>query len=327
MHTRDVVVIGGSLGAVDATRKLVSALPGDFPAAVLMVLHVGASGKNFLADIFHSQSALPVKTASDGDRIVRGCAYVAPADHHLLVIDETIRLGRGPRENLTRPAIDPTLRSAGVCYGPRAVGVILTGLLNDGASGLADLKRCGGIAVAQNPRDATASDMPLAALAAAEVDYRASLTELPELLSMLVAQPAEPKPPIPPEIGLEVQIALGNSLGSDVIRQIARPSTYSCPGCGGVLSEIERGPPLRFRCQVGHAYTGEAIMADGQGGADEAMLLALRILDERSHLAARMAQEARASERDAAARAFEQSAEQARSSAQAIRAAMAKQTA
>jgi two-component system chemotaxis response regulator CheB len=324
MHTRDIVAVGSSLGGVDATGQLLAALPADFPAAILVVLHVGANGKNLLADIFSSRSRLPIHTAKEGMRITRGCVYVAPADHHLIVVDEIVRLGHGPRENMSRPAIDPTFRSVALTYGPRAIGVILTGLLNDGSAGLADIKRCGGIAVVQNPREAVAADMPLGALAATEVDYRTSLSELPELLLTLVAQPAESKQPPPPDIAIEVDIALGGTSDADVIKRVADPTTYSCPTCGGVLSEMRRRPPLRFRCQVGHAFTAETLMSSKEGSADEAMRLALRVLDERAHLSAQIARDARTHGRVAAARAHDSTAEQARESARVIREAMLK---
>ncbi len=324
MRTRDIVAIGSSLGGVDAVGQLLAALPADFPAAIFVVLHVGANGKNLLADIFNTRSKLSIHTAKDGQRVTRGCVYVAPADYHLIVVDDIVRLGHGPRENMSRPAIDPTFRSIGLTYGPRAIGVVLTGLLNDGSAGLADLKRCGGITVVQNPRDAVAADMPLGALAATDVDYRASLATLPELLSTLVAQPAGAKPVPPADIALEVEIALGGNSDSDVIRSIADPTTYSCPTCGGVMSEMRRQPPLRFRCQVGHAFTAETLLTSKEGSADEAMRLALRVLDERAHLSAQIAHDARARGRTAAARAHDSSAEQARLSAHAIREAMLK---
>src|SRR6185437_13078920 len=170
------------------------------------VIHVGALGNDLLAGLLDAQSAISVSTATDGDVLRRGHAYVAPADHHLLVVDDVLRLGRGPRENLARPAIDPLFRSVGVSYGPRAIAVVLTGMLNDGASGLADLKRCGGITVVQNPTDAVASEMPWGALQASDVDYRAPLADMAELLAHLSSQEAEPAPAVPEEIKLEIDI-------------------------------------------------------------------------------------------------------------------------
>lgn len=172
METRsarhDVIAIGGSLGSVDALKHLCAQLPADLPAAVLVVVHVCSLGKNLLADIFDRNSPLAVSTAEEGEPVHAGHVYVAPADRHLLTIDRSIRLGRGPRENMARPAIDPLFRSVGVEYGSRAIGLVLTGLLDDGAAGLSDLKRCGGLTMVQNPGDAAAPDMPLAALRSSE---------------------------------------------------------------------------------------------------------------------------------------------------------------
>ncbi|HEX3495564.1 MAG TPA: chemotaxis protein CheB, partial [Methylocella sp.] len=151
MSAERVIAIGGSAGAIGAIKTLCDSLPADIPAAVCIVVHVGARGKNVIADIFGERCSIPVTTAVDGERLQQGHVYVAAADHHLIVLDDTIRLGRGPRENLARPAIDPLLRSVGLSHGSRAIGVVLTGMLNDGAAGLAALKRCGGVTVVQNP--------------------------------------------------------------------------------------------------------------------------------------------------------------------------------
>lgn len=156
MSRRDIIAIGGSLGAVDAVKQLCRDLPGDLAATMFAVIHVGAQGNNLLAGIFDAQSALSISTAVDGEVLRGGHAYVAPADHHLLVIDNVVRLGRGPRENMARPAIDPLFRSVGVSFGPRTIAVVLTGMLNDGTSGLADVKRCGGVTIVQSPADAVA---------------------------------------------------------------------------------------------------------------------------------------------------------------------------
>jgi two-component system, chemotaxis family, protein-glutamate methylesterase/glutaminase len=170
MSTRNIIAIGGSSGGIDAAKQLLGALPKDFPAAIIITIHVGSSGLDAMAQVLGGGSTLPTNTAVDGEPIYPGRVYVAPADHHLLVLQDAVRWGRGPRENMARPATDPLLRSVGVSYGERAIGVVLSGRLNDGAAGLADLKRCGGVTVVQNPSDAEARDMPLAALHAGDVD-------------------------------------------------------------------------------------------------------------------------------------------------------------
>jgi two-component system chemotaxis response regulator CheB len=310
MAKRDIIAIGGSLGGVEAVRRLCAELPPELAATVFIVVHVGAEGNDLLAGIFDAHSAIAVSTATDGEIPRPGHAYVAPADRHLLVIDGTIRLGRGPRENLARPAIDPLFRSLAVGYGPRVVAVLLTGLLNDGAAGLADVHRCGGVTVVQNPGDALAADMPLSALRATDVDYRAPVADMTSLLVKLAGEDAGPRVPIPSDLMREVDIALGRKSGTDIVSKFADPVAMSCPDCGGVLSQVRRGPPLRFRCQIGHAYTAETLVAEKDGTVEEAMRVAMRIMEERAVLSRKMAEEARLSGRPAAAASFEQRLDQ-----------------
>jgi two-component system, chemotaxis family, protein-glutamate methylesterase/glutaminase len=319
MSKRNVIAIGASLGGVDAARQVLAALPNDLPAAVLITIHVGSNGLNAMADVFGAGSTIPTSTAVDGEPVQMGRVYIAPADHHLLVLHDVVRLGRGPRENMARPAIDPMLRSVGLSCGGRAIGVVLSGMLNDGAAGLADLKRCGGLTLVQNPSDAQARDMPLSALHAVDVDYRAPAAELGALLLRLVKENAEPAIAPPADIQLEVEIALGRPVGTEATATIATPVPLTCPHCSGVLSQIKRGPPLRFRCQVGHAFTAEALEAEQEGSVDEAMRVALRIIEERAVLLEKMAQAARRSGRSAVAPDFERRAHEYRAYAEMLR--------
>jgi two-component system chemotaxis response regulator CheB len=326
MDERDlrVIAIGGSAGAIGAIRRLCGSLPSDVPAAICIVIHVGARGGNLIADIFDRNCPIPVMTAADGQKPEHGRAYVAPVDRHLLVVDGVIRLGRGPRENLARPAIDPMFRSIGVSFGSRAVGVVLTGMLNDGAAGLADLKRCGGVTVVQNPTEATAPDMPLAALRASDVDYRTPLAELGPLLDMLVRQTPAPSPPPPDDVRLEAEIALGRPVGTAESARLGNPVALSCPACGGVLSQVRRSPPLRFRCQVGHVYTSEALATEQEGSLDEAIRVALRIVEERANLTQKMAEEARRNGLRLSADSYERTSRQSRDHVKTLREALRK---
>ncbi|HET8610566.1 MAG TPA: chemotaxis protein CheB [Burkholderiales bacterium] len=308
MGQRDIIAIGGSLGAVEAVKQLCGDLPPDIAATLFIVVHIGSESRNMLAGAIGARSAIPVTTAVGGETPQRGHAYVAPAGHHLLVMDGVVRLGRGPRENMARPAIDPLFRSVGISYGPRAIGVVLTGMLNDGAAGLADLKRCGGTTVVQNPTEATAPEMPLGALAGSDVDYRAPLGEMAQLLVKLSGEDAAPAPEVPEDIRLEAGIALGRRSDPETTAKFADPVRLSCPACGGVLSQIRRWPPLRFRCQVGHAYTAEVLAAEQESDVDEAMRVALRIVEERMVLIEKLADDARRNGHHAAAAAHEQRA-------------------
>ncbi|OHV80450.1 chemotaxis protein CheB [Rhizobium sp. LCM 4573] len=322
MSRRDIIAVGGSLGAVDAVKQLCQALPRDLAATMFIVIHVGAQGNNLLAEIFDAHSSISIKTAVDGEVLQPGHAYVAPADHHLLVVNDHVRLGRGPRENMARPALDPLFRSVGVSFGPRAIAVVLTGMLNDGAAGLADVKRCGGVTVVQTPADALAPDMPLGALQASDIDYRAPLSDMAELLVKLSSEEAGPTVEIPEDIRSEVAIALGRQADTEIMAQFSDPVALSCPACGGVLSQVRRGSPLRFRCQVGHAYTAEALASEQEGAVDEAVRVALRIIEERIVLTEKMADEARMSGRGAAAASYEKRLNESRAYADILRKAI-----
>jgi two-component system, chemotaxis family, protein-glutamate methylesterase/glutaminase len=261
-----------------------------------VVVHVGNHGKDLLAGLLDGLGPLRVTTAREGEVVEAGRIYVAPADRHLLITDHTVRLGRGPRENMARPAVDALFNSVAATYGSGAIGLVLTGNLHDGAAGLAAIKRCGGLTAVQDPAEAAAPEMPLEALEASEVDYRARLEDLPGLIAQLAQEPLGPPLPVPRALALEVEIALGRPCRSETIAEIADPAPLSCPACGGVLSQLD-GAPLRFRCQVGHAFTARALEEEQEGSLDEAVRVALRIVEERAVLAERMSRDAAAAGR------------------------------
>lgn len=322
MDRRDIIVIGGSSGATAPLKTILAALPAELPASVFIVLHIPARSLGILTTVAQAASHLPVRAAAEGMAIEPGHIYLAVPDRHLLVADGHIRLGRGPRENMARPAIDPLFRSAAVAYGSRVVGVLLSGLLNDGAAGLSAIKRCGGLALVQDPQDAIADEMPLAGLRAVTADLIAPSDRIGDVLSDLAREAAGPRVPIPPEIRLEVDIAAGERVDSGVLRRIADPSALPCPQCGGVLSEVREPGPLRFRCQVGHAVTAEVLAAEQENAVDEALRVALRVIEERAELVARMAADGRNAGRRAVAEMYQERAEEYRRYADTIRRAV-----
>jgi two-component system chemotaxis response regulator CheB len=210
---------------------------------------------------------------------------------------------------MTRPAIDPLFRSAALSYGPRVVGVVLSGMLNDGASGLSAIKACGGTALVQHPLDAQADQMPLAALEVLEPDRVAAASELGHILAAIAREDAGPELHCPESLALEVQIAGGARLGAASLLKIADPSALSCPECHGVLSEVRTGHPLRYRCQIGHAYTAE-VLEHRTKEVDEAMRIALRVMEERVTLVSRMAEDARRTGRQTVAELYDSRAEE-----------------
>ncbi len=313
---RDIIVIGASAGGVDALRELVRGLPPDLPAAVFVVLHIGRA-KSVLATILGREGPLPVAPARSGERIERGRIYVAVPDRHLLLHDDHILLRRGPHENMSRPAIDPLFRSAACSFGGRVIGVVLSGALNDGTAGLRAIKRCGGLAVVQDPADAAISDMPLSALRYVEVDHRLPARAMGQALARLAALPAGPTPEIPVDICLEAAITAQELMDMTAReQQMGRPAPFSCPECGGGLWELADGNMLRYRCHVGHAYTAEAMLAAETDEIEQLLSRLLRSHRDRAEVVRRMAALERslhnnreADQLEARAREYEENAE------------------
>lgn len=306
MTNRDIIVIGGSAGATAPLKQILGQLPADLPAAVFLVLHIPAQGIGILATVASAAGKLPVRQAEDGLAIEHGHVYLAAPDRHLLLASDRIVLGRGPRENMARPAIDPLFRSAALHYGPRVIGVVLSGLLSDGAAGLNAIKRCGGIALVQDPADAISDEMPSRALEATTVDLCVPGARIGDVLSELAREAPSAALPVPADIRLEIEIAAGERIDSERLTDVAEPAALTCPACGGVLSRIKGPRPLRFRCQVGHAFTADTLAKEQEGRVDEALRVALRIIEERAELVHRMAVDAGQSGRPAIAEMYRQ---------------------
>ena len=263
---RDVIVIGGSAGGVEAVTRLVRELPADLPAAVLVAIHRGLDGAGLLARILDGAGPLPTAMAEEGQPLERGRIYVAPPDRHLLAGRDHVHVRRGPRENRARPAIDPLFRSAAVSCSTRVIGVVLSGMLNDGSSGLHAIKRCGGLAVVQDPRDAAYPDMPRNALIYADGDHVLPLAGIAPLLARLAASP-RPSPPAeaPEEICIEALIAAQELTVMPDQHRFGPLSPLGCPDCHGTMQEIREGGLVRYRCHTGHAFTLEALrLAQGE---------------------------------------------------------------
>jgi two-component system chemotaxis response regulator CheB len=284
---KDIVVVGASAGGIEALQTLLRGLPEGFPAAVFIVLHSSPNSPGVLAHIFNAAGPLPVKYAERGDRIEPGQVYVAPADHHLIIVPGQVELTRGPRENRFRPAIDPLFRSAAQTYGPRVVGVILTGGLDDGTNGLWTVRKLGGTAVVQDPAEALAPSMPLSALRHVDVDHKVRVAELAPLLVRLAATPADAVEgdfAVPEDVKIEVQIAQEDKASEAGVWKLGDPSKYACPECHGVLLQMKEAAPLRFRCHTGHAYTIESLLSEMDEVIEDSLWSAIRALEERAML-------------------------------------------
>jgi two-component system chemotaxis response regulator CheB len=319
----DIVVVGASAGGVEALRTICAQLPSDLPAAIFVVLHVPAIATSVLPAILGRAGDLPSAHAEDGAEIERGRIYVAPPDHHLLIQPGFMRVNRGPRENGYRPAIDPMFRTAAATYGSRVVGVILSGVLDDGTAGLAAVKTHGGRALVQDPASALYPMMPQSAIYAAEPDLVASPEELAAVLTQLAHErvPARMAPTDDPLLNDEEYIEIDRAASDRP--QAGSPSGFVCPDCGGALWETEEeSGMLSFRCRTGHGYSVETLAAEQTESVESALWAALRALEERAAMARRMAGRLRGRGSKTSAARFESQADAAVQQALVIRDAL-----
>jgi two-component system, chemotaxis family, protein-glutamate methylesterase/glutaminase len=292
MANRDVLAIGTSAGGVEALLFLAKELSRDLPASVLVTIHLPSYSRSSFDEVLTRAGSMPAQFAVDGEAIRKSRIYIAPPDRHLLLDGDRLSLGDGPRENNTRPAIDAMLRSAAMCCGPRTIGVVLTGTLGDGASGLWAVRNAGGITVVQEPQDAAFAEMPLTALSRAKPSHVAALADMPALFERLVRQPAGMPSPVPRNMKYEVEIARGRGGKMNDMDAIGGRSVLACPDCGGVMWEIDEGGMPRYRCHVGHTYAAEVMSIALDESLRRSLAVALRVLEDRVALARKLHQQA-----------------------------------
>ena len=314
MATKDIVVIGASAGGMDALQKLVAPLPRELPASLFIVWHLSPGARSILPAILSKAGKLPATMPADGDRIERGRIYVAPNDHHMLLENGYIRVARGPKENRFRPAVDPLFRSAAYVYGPRVIGIVLTGALDDGTAGLWTIKLRGGTAIVQEPSEALIRSMPLNALDNVAVDYKLPVAEIGEILPQLVRESA----PEPLGVGAEEDEKTGHEIRISKEREALSEGTlgfgelspFTCPECHGVLSMLREGKIIRFRCHTGHALSASTLLSAASEDIERRLWDAARAVDETVMLLNRLGEEfARAGNTAAAEKCFDMARE------------------
>lgn len=322
MANRDLIVVGASAGGVEALRVLVAGLPVDLPATVLVVLHLPEGGRSVLPEILTRCGPLPALHPDDGHPLRHGEILVAPPDRHLTVQDGAARLSHGPRENGHQPAVDPLFRTAAHWHGPRVIGVILSGTLDDGTSGQAAVAAQGGVTVVQDPDEALYPGMPLSVLDHVPVDHIASAAELGGLLGRLSRERFD----VPPRTGPP---AVHGREPTGITRNDPEsgdppgdPAGLGCPQCGGSLYEIGDGHLLRYRCRVGHAWSPDSLLAEQSDALESALWLALRTLEDRGSLCRRAERAAHVRRQDHVARRFRIQAGEAEGAARMMRQAL-----
>lgn len=316
MSNRNIVVIGSSLGGVQTLQRLLAQLPEDLAAALFVAQHTGQAGR--LEPVLRRASRLPVRTPENGERFELGTVYVAPADWHMLIDAKSIQLIRGPRENGARPAIDPLFRSAAAHHGPRVVGIVLTGLRDDGSAGLDAIRRSSGVTIVQDPADAAFPDMPRNALAGAPADHVLPIDAISELIVRL-SQEAAPDGRAPDDVVREARITARYTASSEAVQELGQLTQLDCPECGGPLWELGDVGRGRFRCRVGHAFTVHALAAQQGDAIERSLLVAMRTLEERSRMLDRLHRQAREQGRAGEARRFEQDRDEALGHADVLR--------
>ncbi|MEO6097848.1 MAG: chemotaxis protein CheB [Fibrobacteria bacterium] len=305
-----IIALGTSAGGMDALSRLVPQLAADFPSAILIVQHMSAdSTGDMLVKTLAEKGKLPCKHPEDGEKIKTGHIYVAPSDHHMLVEKGVILVTKGARENRSRPSIDPLLRSAAVAYGSGAIGVVLTGYLDDGTSGMMAIKRCGGTCIVQDPRDAAFPDMPQSVLNNLKVDHCVPLAGMGALLVYLVQRLPKStsgamgakgakgdkgasgamRNGIPEDIVIEAKIAKRVLSDLSAVEALGDQVPFNCPECGGVLWQMAKGNLVRYRCHTGHAFTSSVLLAEQTAKIEETLWVALRMFEERRNLLHTMA--------------------------------------
>lgn len=290
MAFEHIVVIGASAGGIEAVKAIASRLDQGFPAPICVVIHIAASSPNLLPAIIARAGPLPAELARSGTMLQPGRVYVAPADHHLLIEPARLRISRGPKENRTRPAVDALFRSAAQVYGPRVIGVVLTGGLDDGTAGLWTIKQLGGIAIVQDPADALEASMPENAVRHVQVDHLVPVDEIGSLLNRLVRESVHDRVARPDAaLSTEVGIAGGSDPKEAGVHELGTPSIFACPECHGVLLEVDEGGRVRYRCHTGHAYSRATLRAEHDDQVEATLYSAMRAIEERLMLLEQLA--------------------------------------
>jgi two-component system chemotaxis response regulator CheB len=268
-----VFIVGASAGGVETVIQLAKGLPADFAGALFVILHMAARTRSFLPEILERAGQISARHAIDGAPIVPGTIYVAPPNYHLIIERGHMHLNLGPKEQHQRPSINVTLRSAALSYAEAAVGVILTGELDDGTAGLWELKRRGGIAIVQNPEEAAFPSMPLSALRDVEADYVAKICDMGPLLARL----AQAVP-----VGTRTE-------GEGTTTMHSELTDLTCPDCRGTIWEVTRGKSKEYRCRVGHTFSSKAMLSEHFAAQEKALYAAVVALEEGASLATRLA--------------------------------------
>ncbi|WP_407431358.1 chemotaxis protein CheB [Arcticibacter sp.] len=282
---KHIIVIGASAGGFKAITELVSKIPADLPAAIMVVLHLSkVSMVEVMQHHMQKHTSFRCSIAADGDAIREGNLYLAPTDRHMIVKAGVIRITRGPHENRWRPSIDVLFRSTAVAYSSSTIGIVLTGMLDDGTSGMSAIKRSGGICIVQEPGEAEFPDMPSNVLLNVDVDYRVHISDIGYVLQDIFSKPSRKQHVIPRDLQIEADITERMTSSIDEMEQIAKNSVFTCPECGGGLWKLNNDPAHRYRCHTGHTYNEKVLLETQAENTEASVWVSIRMMEERKSL-------------------------------------------
>jgi two-component system chemotaxis response regulator CheB len=317
---RDIVAIGASAGGIEAILKILGELSADFPASVFVVIHLSPESKSVLPEIIFRKTGFRAVHPENNQRVETGVVYLAPPDYHMTVHEGRIAVEKGPRENRHRPAIDPLFRSVAVSYGSRAIGIILTGSLDDGTAGLQAIKMCGGIAIVQHPEDALFPGMPENALRSVDVDHCVPMAKISGLLKELVGERVEAKNGADCNMpALDAKAKPKTMTPREMMSKLGPPSGFVCPECNGPLWELNEGKTTHFRCLVGHQFSPESFLVEETEALERSLWVAAKTLEERVTLLNRLAAKATSVGQTTTATSFRQKADESEEHVEVIR--------
>lgn len=282
---KNVITIGASAGGIEAVTRLLKTLDGDMKAAVFVVIHLSPESKSdAIIRILQKHTSFHCLIPKDNQEIENGTLYLAPANRHLLVEKGYIKITRGAAENHYRPSIDVLFRSAAASYSACVTGIILTGLLDDGTSGMHAIKRSGGRCIVQSPEEAVFDDMPKSVLQNIEVDYNVPIGDMGGIIKSLLSGPACEEREVPRDVQLEARIARRLTSNMDDIEELGNFTPLTCPQCGGAMVKIENDNDSRYRCYTGHTFTEKFLESEQLKRIEESVWVSIRMMEERKNL-------------------------------------------
>lgn len=280
-----IITIGASAGGFKAVTDLVSRLPDQLRPPVFLVMHLAkTSSTDIILQHLKKFTSYECRVPQDGEAIAEGTLYLAPTDYHMILKEDHIMLVKGPHENRYRPSIDVLFRSAAAVFDSRVIGIILSGMLDDGTSGMSAIKRSGGTCIVQEPGEAAFSDMPSNVLKHVEVDHRVPVADMGYVLQDIFARQERHETPIPEDVKLEAAITERMITSITAMEKLGTHSNFTCPDCGGGLWQIKNERFPRYRCHTGHVYTARVLAEKQNEELEESLWVSIRMLEERRNL-------------------------------------------